>query len=145
MCHNYQTISEAFGECRWMGQGVATDRRASCFSTDKQFSLLPRSSPLQLTHVSLALLLSPVTLPHLPYTCTCSPVSNSSNLSPSPQAQQLQFPHWLHNWFPSLSSRLLVTSRRSPANKSHCYRPDHLCFPRPKWGLRLIPGKFQPN
>lgn len=88
----HATITKLFQRClvraNKRGEGVkcgGNDRRASCFSTDKHFSLLPRSSPLQLTEASPVFVLSPDTLSHLFYSFICIPTSKFSHLSPSYQ------------------------------------------------------------
>lgn len=78
------------------------------------------------------------------YLLPCLEVFSSQFQSPSTVAP---VPHWLHDWFPSLSSQFRVTRHRSPWIKSHCYSPNHLClsFTKPKWGIQLIPEKFESN
>lgn len=137
MCHQQQTISQLFGGCKWMGQkrGLTQEHHALVqtliSALYSNLFMSPKSSCFLLLHY-------PISLMNL---LPCFEVFSSQLQSPSTVAP---VPHWLHDWFPSLSSEFLVTSHRSPCNKSHCYSPNHLClsFTKPKWG---IPAKFEPN
>lgn len=140
MCHHHQTISQVFGECTWMGQkvGLTGERHALVQTLISalyfNLSMSPKSSCFPLLHYPISLM----------YLLPCLEVFSSQFQSPSTVAP---VPRWLHDWFPSLSSQFRVTRHRSPCIKSHCYSPNHLClsFTKPKWGIQLIPEKFESN
>lgn len=98
------------------GAGGATQRRGILYyrqmlSSSLQLLSTPTYS-CQLSLPSLSCYIIP-----FPWSICC-PALKFSCPSSSLQAQQLQFPHWLYDCFPSFSSQFLVTSHRSPSSKS---------------------------
>lgn len=146
MCHNYQTISEVFGECKWMGREsgltgkhhalVQTNTFPSSLgplhsnllmSARSSCSLLPHY-PVSLIHVFAVLLLSLfISVPVFKHSSSSSPVGSMTTFSFFPPS----------SWSPATGPQ--------PASRLVTALIICVCFPKPKWGLRLIPGKFQPN